>query len=295
MKQRTTSRRLSNQVRKTLNGVNPSLFCLLLQTRLIPLSSAAVILCFFFLSISIGSKAFASSEFRIDLTYGGLWHDAEKSIENRNDDWLCWASTAANILAWTNWGTEAGFSDEDNIFRYYTDHWTDDPSGSPREAWRWWFSGKNNSTKGARTIKKGGSFWPEVTFPGKKWGHPAGSIFCGIGQNQLKRDPYILKNLLEKGYGIVLQIIHPLPDGSRDSHMITLWGFRYTSNEPFKGILVTDSDDSKENILGKKASDNLAYYPVRLQDQFWWIKYRNKDWKILAAYALLKKSIYNIR
>ena len=56
----------------------------------------------------------------------------------------------------------------------------------------------------------------------------SGSLFCGIGQNQLTRDPYILKRLLQDGYGIVLQIVQPSADGSRDSHMITLWGYRYS-------------------------------------------------------------------
>ena len=85
----------------------------------------------------------AESEFRLDLAFGGIWHDAEKSTTNRNDDWLCWASSAANVLAWTKWGTRSGFSTEDEIFSYFTQHWTDHPAGSPREAWRWWFTGKN--------------------------------------------------------------------------------------------------------------------------------------------------------
>lgn len=271
-------------------------FCALVKVQFHQLCKTAQILCIcLILSMTFLNEASAQSEFRLDLAYGGMWHDAEKSIENRNDDWLCWASSAANVLAWTKWGTEAGFANADEIFKYYTEHWTDDPAGAPREAWRWWFTGKNYTNKGAGIIKEGGSFWPAVNFPEKKWGHQPGSLFRGIGQNQLKRDPYLLKKLLEQGYGIVLQIIRPQPDGSRDSHMITLWGFRYSWNNSFKGILVTDSDDSKDNLQANKALNSLVFYPVRLQDNFWWFKYKKKDWKILAAYALLRKSVYDSR
>lgn len=234
----------------------------------------------------------AESEFRIDIAYGGAWHDAEKSTGNKGDDWLCWASSAANVLAWTTWGVEAGFDTEDHIFNYFSQHWSDHPSGSPREAWRWWFTGENRGTGGAEVVKKGGGFWPGVDFPTSKWESPAGSLFRGIGQNQLKREPYILRRLLEEGYGVALQIVRPEADGSQDSHMITLWGFRYGWLNSFKGILVTDSDDAKEAESAELAPDNLVYYPVELRDRFWWFEYRGQQWKILAAYALQAKSLY---
>jgi hypothetical protein len=237
-------------------------------------------------------SARGESEFRLDLTFGGRWHDAEKSSENRNDDWLCWASTAANILSWTRWGDMPNLSNEDEIFTYYTQHWTDDPSGSPREAWRWWFNGENHAPSGARLVATGGNFWPEVPFPSAKWECLPNAVFCGIGQNMLKRDPYILRKMLERGYGLALQIVKPEPDGGRDSHMITLWGFTFDEKNRFKGILITDSDDAKDFKDAKEAEDRLAYYPVKLTDSIWWFTYRDQQWRILAAYGLLARHIY---
>lgn len=256
------------------------------------LGSLGKILLVVWLGLSIPALA-ADSEFRIDIAYGGTWHDAEKSKSEKHDDWLCWAAAAANVLAWTGWGSNAGLETEDDILRYFTQHWTDHPDGSPREAWRWWFTGKAPTSGDAKVTQKGGGFWPNVDFPTTAWGAPAGSLFRGIGQKQLKRDPYLLRHSLEEGYGVVLQIVRPKPNGSRDSHMITLWGFRYDSQEPFKGILVTDSDDGKGADVATLAKDTLAYYPVELIDGEWWFRYREQSWKILAAYALHPRSRYH--
>jgi hypothetical protein len=247
---------------------------------------------FFLIVLLFAHNLKAESEFRIDLTYGGTWHDAEKSSSNKNDDWLCWAASAANVLTWSKWGVKADFETEDDIFLYFTQHWSDHPLGSPREAWRWWFTGENRGNSGAEVIKAGGRFWPEVAFPTSKWGSPAGSLFRGIGQNQLKRDPYIIRRLLEDGYGIVLQIVQPTIGDSRNSHMITLWGFRYNWLNNFKGILITDSDDAKKFDLAEQAHNEIVYYPVELRDKSWWFSYKGRQWKIVAVYALLAKSQY---
>lgn len=233
----------------------------------------------------------AGSEYRLDLAHGGTWHDAEKSTGNRDDDWLCWAASSANVLAWTGWGEEAGFSDEDQIFAYLSHHWSDHPAGSPRETWRWWFSGINRDRDGARVIRQGGGFFPAITFPWKKWGHPLGSLFVGVGQHQLRRQPTILRDLLEHGYGVVLQIVRPLPDGSRDSHMVTLWGIGSNDQGHIQDILVTDSDDAKDSVSGSSAENHLIRYPVRQENDFWWFTYKNERWKVLAAYGLLQRSL----
>lgn len=245
------------------------------------------------LILLIISPATASGEeFRLDREFGGSWHDAEKSSSNRNDDWLCWASAAANVLAWTGWHDSQRFPDADSIFHYYTEHWNDHPAGSPRESWRWWFQGINNSKRGAQVQKKGGSFFPEAPFPVKKWGHPPGSLFRGIGQNQLKRNPYLLRDTLQQGYGVALQIVHPLSGDDRDSHIITLWGYRATSFNRFSGILISDSDDNKQATTAVNAEDRLVYYPVELKDNVWWFTYKEQRWRILAAYGLMKRSLF---
>lgn len=230
----------------------------------------------------------AVSEYRVDSRYGGSWRDAEKSRDAKDDDWLCWAAAAANVLAWGDWGKE--FESEDEILEYYARHWQDKANGSPRQAWRWWFSGKEPK-KGVKVKKPGGGFWKDVEFPEDEWRNRRGALFRGIGKGHLRKNRYALKEVLDQGYGVALQIVHPEEGGERDSHIITLWGYRYTSSNPFQGILVTDSDDDKETAKRTRAENRLRYYPVKLGDDgMWWFKYRDKDWKILAAYALARRS-----
>lgn len=263
------------------------------QARDISLSIGilARVLLILWLGLSVPAQG-SDLEFRLNITYGGTWRDAEKSKGEKDDDWQCWAAAASNILAWTGWAGNPDLRTEDDIFRYFRQHWIDHPEGSPREAWRWWFTGEDPRSGAAKVARKGGGFWPNILFPTTEWGGDDRSLFRGIGQKQLRRHPYLLRRVLEEGYGVVVQIVRPMADGSRDSHMITLWGFRHDSQNGFKGILVTDSDDGKDVLDATQAKDNLAYYPVQLRNGEWWFRYRDQDWKILAAYALQAKSRY---
>lgn len=251
-----------------------------------------------FLSLALivlmsASAAGKQYEYRIDLKYGGSWRDCEKSRGNKNDDWLCWAAAASNVLAWTGWGK--GFRDEDTILKYFSEHWQDKPDGSPRAAWKWWFTG-SGPTSGAQVRVPGGGFWKNVGFPNYYWRNRVGALYRGIGQNNIRRQSYVLKRVLDEGYGVAIQIVRPLENKRRKSHMITLWGYRYSKANPFAGILITDSDDNKRIKSGSHAKNRLRYFPVtRRADGMWWFRYRDQDWKILAAYALQRRAAYSGR
>ena len=62
----------------------------------------------------------------ITYKWGGAWQDAEKSPINSEDDLMCWAAAAANILYWTGWGNvlDGIMHTVDQIFQYFQDHWT---------------------------------------------------------------------------------------------------------------------------------------------------------------------------
>jgi hypothetical protein len=232
----------------------------------------------------------ADSEFRLDKAYGGRWHDAEKSLSNTEDDLLCWAAAAANVLAWTGWSPDARLKNEDEIFQYYCDHWTDDGDGSPHSAWFWWFTGRDIAPgKGAEVDVPGGGFFRGQAFTADTWSNKPGAVYRGLGSGVIRGHPLILKRVLDQGYGVAIQIVHPVPNGKRKSHVITLWGYRYDENNPFKGILVTDSDDNKRNKDARQAEDALRYYEVTKRDGMWWFTYDKEEWKILAAYALARR------
>ena len=64
-----------------------------------------VILCMIVLGLS--NSAFSISYFVYD-EWGGTFYDAEKSPTNTEDDLMCWAAAASNILTWTGWGFPTG-------------------------------------------------------------------------------------------------------------------------------------------------------------------------------------------
>ncbi len=230
-----------------------------------------------------------SDEYRVDLAYGGRWCDAEKTRASKRDDLACWAAAAANMLTWTGWGIEAGFKDEDEILAYLVKHIGDSGADSPRDVWSWWFSGDLLDTGGNPRTIRGGGFFKNTTFPEYVWKSPRGALYRGLGSKMIQRKPLALKSLLDEGYGVVIQVVRP-SNGGRASHMITLWGYTFDEKQAFKGIVVSDSDDAKNNRNPRRAPNALRYYPVRLRDGMWWFNLNDgEEFQILAAYALARK------
>jgi hypothetical protein len=223
--------------------------------------------------------------------FGGKVADAEKSKPNTDDDWLCWAAGAANGLAWTGWGRAAGFKDEDAVFEHFQKHWTDHASGSPRRAWYWFFKGKDPSPKGAMVDQPGGgAFLPGLHLAEKTWTNTPGAVYRGVGKSTIKSKPLTLKTLLDAGYYVSIQIVMPLPKGDRDSHVVSLWGYSYDRQDPFRGVYITDSDDDKKTQNGPTARNRLRHYDVTFKDGRWWFSDASdkKGWHIIAGYALAR-------
>lgn len=186
--------------------------------------------------------------------YGGTWADVEKSSDNYDDDNLCWAATAANILEWTGWGNVGGMTSAEQNFQYYQDHWTD--KGSQMEfAWEWWFTG-DNYTQGwsgwSQVTDPGGAFYPEYNFD--DYYHSMYNTSAVMGA---------IDDYLHQGYGVALDIRSP------GGHAITAWGYKYDPDTgDYLGIWVTDSDDDKGGVAPR--SDNLVYYSMDLRDENWY-------------------------
>jgi hypothetical protein len=234
--------------------------------------------------------AVADEEYRVDVQYGGTWRDAEKRTATSRDDLLCWAAPAANMLAWTGWGIGGAFKDEDDIFAFLFEHLSDSGLDSPREAWRLWFTGQAKGSDGHVVGTEGTGWWPDVEFPQYQWESPKGALFRGLGCKMIERDPLSLKGLLDDGYGVVVQIVCPRPDGGRQSHMISLWGYTHTGKDPFTGIVYSDSDDDKQRQNPREAENRLCRSPVHKgPDGMWWFEYGDAQWQMIAAYALARK------
>ena len=212
------------------------------------------------------TPATADPSYMLIDDWGGAWHDAEKSPSNTEDDLMCWAAAASNILAWTGWGRVSGMTTTDQMFSYFQDHWTDQ-GGLAQFGWGWWFNGINATD--------GWSGWSQVDVAGGGF-HP-GEDFDDYLHWSSNDDQAIatIDTYLHAGYGVTLGVYGP------GGHAITCWGYTHTSGDPtgYTGIYVSDSDDSK---WMEGAPDRLRYYDVDYSGGRWYLQdfYGSDSWYV---------------
>ncbi|WDP88776.1 MAG: hypothetical protein HUN04_03115 [Desulfobacter sp.] len=220
-----------------------------------------------------GAAASASTYYIWD-DWGGSWSDAEKSPLSSEDDLMCWAATAANILAWTGWGDVVG--DADDIFEYYQAHWTD-VGGNAYFAWEWWFDGENEM--------QGESGWSQVDVPGGGFWAATYSLDDYVFSTfESSVDALAMRNIeysLTQGYATALG----LADGGTGGHSVTCWGYEYDADGNYLGIWITDSDDDKGD---ETPEDELVYYAVNSENGLWYLAdfYGTDHWYITEVQGL---------
>ena len=136
----------------------------------------------------------------------------------------------------------------------------------------------------------GGGFSPAADLGEETWKNTPGALYRGLGSKMIARKPLALKSLLDDGYGVAIQIVRPQENGRRDSHVVSLWGYTYNGDEPFRGVYITDSDDDKKSRSSRKAKNRLRHYGVVFKDGSWWFQAATdyEGWRILAAYGLAR-------
>jgi len=207
--------------------------------------------------------------------WGGSWLDAEKTPSNTEDDLMCWAAAASNVLAWTGWGTVSGMTTSDQVFAYYQNHWTDQ-GGMMRYGWDWWFDGTNNS--------QGWDGWSQVDVPGGGF-YPGENFNDYFFRNDSDSQALsAIDSYLHSGYGVAIGIYGP------GGHAITVWGYNYNPSNPsdYYGVWVTDSDDSKSS---DSPPDRLRYYEVQYSGGKWYLQnyYGSNSWYIGTVQAMAQK------
>ena len=207
-----------------------------------------------------GESYFVFEEWRNART----WCDAEKSPSDPDDDALCWAAGASNILSWGGW--DVGEMDTcDEIFAHIQDH-SVDTAAFPGTAWRWWFEGGPIGPMD----ESGGAYFPEYDLD--YW---SGTSISGSG---LLADVHYL---FQAGYGVTLAL------GGPATHIVTCWGLNYDPDTgEYVGIWITDSDDS----AGSEAPpDRLRYFETTYTGSNWYLQdyYGSDSWYIDRAYALM--------
>lgn len=173
------------------------------------------------------------------MTYGVGWFDTNKTLANSNDDIMCWAASASNILSWGSWGTPA-FPTEDPIFQNFQDHWSDQ-GGMMEYGWHWWFDGVN-SKQGANPAVDDTPGWSQVDVLGGGNHYPGYDFYSHFqreGQDNLAMSA--IDQYLHDGYGVGIGIYSSPTD---DGHALTTWGYYYDDvTDAYTDLIFTDSDD----------------------------------------------------
>lgn len=186
-------------------------------------------------------------------TWSDWWSDANKTSASDNDysddiddDYMCWAAAASNILYWSGWANVDGytFSSSQDIFEYFQKNWTNEGS-SVYYALEWWFEGTSgnyysNYENQIKTID-GGDFWTADYFG-------SSVVMTTIYGHDISNLSYLLGD----GYGVSLTLT-----GLTTYHAITCWGYRTDESGRIIGIYVTDSDDDYDD-----ESNGMQYYEL---------------------------------
>ena len=182
--------------------------------------------------------------------YRGTWSDAEKDATSTEDDLLCWAAVASNMLEWTGWGMVAGMTRTDQFFDYFEEHWTDE-GGLPMYAIEWWLNGTNG--------KQGDLAWSQVDVNGGNF-YPAFdyTTYYEFDSNSANVMDHIA-DWTDLGWGMGLSL-----RGGGLAHEVTCWGYNYDPADPdyYVGVWISDSDNDKGVADGHLAPNELHYYAI---------------------------------
>ena len=192
--------------------------------------------------------------------------DAEKCTAITQDDMMCWAGTAANMLYYTGWDL-LDTASEDSVFSVFIDHFTlgELYGGNPNYGIKWFFTGDYTPAS-----------WSEWDQPISNSGGYYSDFFeTKAVSNYLTSKTFSVSNLttarekLEDGYGVGITFGYYNSSGVRTGgHVITLWGMTCDTslsvNDPnyYTGIIVTDSDDNKNVSDPLTAKDTLKIIEI---------------------------------
>jgi len=232
---------------------------------------------------------FGPNDYFIWYDHGGWWYDSEKTVDNYDDDLMCWASACSNSLEYTGWGqvtdtANGDLTDTEEMFANYNHYWVD-RGGWMNYGWSWWFDGEDPDPGEGRLdiTGSGGDYWPTRDF---------------LNYYHMEDDmPEVVPRIdehLRAGYPVTLAI---RPSGW-GGHAITCWGFRYDPTgysdrhehpeNYYMGLYVTDSDDDKSHSSTDPPPNTLRYYNVTYNDvrDKWYLDYAGSSWYIELIMSL---------
>ena len=185
--------------------------------------------------------------------------DAEKTLDEDADDQLCWAASSADVLTYTGWAAQAGFTSADDLFELYIDSF-ENKGGHAYYGIGWFFNGvKNNNSTSAMPVNypDSGNYLPQYAFD--DYAEVVDLIdagAAGVGT---------LYERLRDGCGVSLNAEIYLNGEQQGGHAVTCWGFvtdrRYaeTNKNYYKSVIITDSDsDERLGVDRRTAPDVMS-------------------------------------
>lgn len=185
--------------------------------------------------------------------------DAEKMRPTGDgDDYLCWAATASNMLLYTGWAAQAGFSSSDDVFESFISAFTDD-GGNPYFGVGWFMNGVNTFAVQqpglvAEATANTGAYLRDYAYDMVTKTHDIdGSPASMRVLHQSLRDGC--------GVGLSLAIVHNGVDAG--GHAVTCWGYiadtAYADTDVryYAGLFLTDSDSDEPRTGDRRDADNV--------------------------------------
>ena len=248
----------------------------------------------------------------------GGWYDANK-IDNSDgdaDDNMCYAASAANIIAWWQNGEIVSGSLSSNAPKQLGDIWQTlidandnealwDEGGESLSAINWWVSGIY-----CPDSYEDEAAWARYYTTAKEWGNEelltvtlhdsVGYYFDRYGLTQKNLAGFLMDmqqyseritdinfgEFLQNGCAISLGIA---PTENEDAgHAITLWGVEYDEEGKLTTMWITDSDDDDEKLV------KVSVTVDEENDKIWLSEGYNEDFHyyLMAVYAVNVRESY---
>lgn len=188
--------------------------------------------------------------------------DTEKTWANDGDENLCWAASTSNLLTYTGWAAQAGFTSTDDVFEAYIDAFNDD-GGNVEYATGWFINGIA-APGGAQPAAGSGKFLPQYDYS-----DIVETIDVYEACSEKLKTVY---DRLKEGYGVSLSLDIYGSEGYEGAHAVSCWGFvtdiRYpaTHKEHYKNVFITDSDSDQFWVQGdterRDVEDVMSLYAL---------------------------------
>ena len=187
-----------------------------------------------------------------------IYYDADKSESNTEDDNLCWAATASNMLWHTGWASVTNARNEQEFFdTYFVNSWPD--AGGNVETAISWFMNDQSYYGGSTNAYTFAGHYSQLM--GQYGESPSDYVVVYSAT-----ESGVLQNLsasLAKGDAVGLSArVYSTQNG----HAITCWGYAvntsYSSTDPryYAGLYITDSDDEKSDKFDDELNERKLLY-----------------------------------